>query len=522
MTLLRNAEDSRARVSGAARGFRPLDNLASKMISGVVLILVAGLGLLTYVNVTSQKNSLLDFAHHFSSAVIKSIMYPMTVGEMGEVQAILEKLSTVENIREISLYDLEGTTKYSGAPGNIGKPASCDVVKKALRSKIPVKGLAMYEGEKVFHHAVPIPNGESCFKCHGKEKEFIGVLTVGLAWSPVDETLRALRNKGVTYSIVCLALAIASILVLLRHLVMRPITFLTNATTAIARQGDLAQRVPVGSADEIGRLGIAFNQMTSSLEESTKELVDAQLLLRELVADLEKRRKELEDFTYIVSHDLKEPLRGITSFSQFVLEDYADKVDEEGKGYLLTIERNAERLKRLIDELLSLSRVTRTEISFQEAGICDIIEEAIERVRYSIEERGIELVVAQDLPVVHCDSTRMVQVFGNLLSNAIKFMDKENPRIEIGYEAETDYHKFFVRDNGIGIDKEYYEKIFGMFQRLHRREDYDGTGAGLHIVQKLIEMHHGHIWVESEQGVGSTFYITLPKKREEREEKNGI
>lgn len=485
------------------------------MVLGIVSILVAGLGLLTYVTVTSQKISLLDFARNFSDAVTNSIMYPMTVGEMGKVQAILEKLNTLENIKEISIYNLEGTIRYSGRPRNIGRPATCELVREALRSTRPVKGLVTHQGEKMFHYATPISNNTTCFKCHGSEKEFLGVLTVGIAWSPIEEAVRTLRNKGVAYSAICLGLVIGSLLVLLRYLVIKPITLLTGAATTIAEHGDLGQRVPVRSGDEIGRLGAAFNQMTSSLESSTKELMEAHQLLRALVADLEKRRKELEDFTYIASHDLKEPLRGIGSFSQFLLEDYADKLDEEGKGYLLSIAKNAERLKRLIDDLLTLSRVTRTEICFQEAKASEIIEEAVERVKYGIEEKGIDLVVHQDLPVVMCDRTRMVQIFGNLLGNAVKFMDKQDPRIEIGYEEAAGSHKFFVRDNGIGIEKEYLEKIFGMFQRLQKREDYEGTGAGLHIAQKLVEMHKGKIWVESEPGVGSTFYFTLPKKRKE-------
>ncbi|HIC91365.1 MAG TPA: GHKL domain-containing protein, partial [Syntrophaceae bacterium] len=204
------------------------------------------------------------------------------------------------------------------------------------------------------------------------------------------------------------------------------------------------------------------------------------------------------------------------SFSQFVLEDYADRLDEKGRGYLLTIRKGAERMKRLIDDLLVLSKVTRIEVPFQLNRASEIIEEAVKPLKHSIDEKDIELTIPQDLPTIYCDKVRMIQVFENLLSNAIKFMDKENPKIEIGYQDKVDHDQFYIRDNGMGIEKQYHDKIFGMFERLHRREDYDGTGAGLHIVKKIIEMHRGKIWVESEKGIGSTFYFTLPKREEEK------
>lgn len=260
---------------------------------------------------------------------------------------------------------------------------------------------------------------------------------------------------------------------------------------------------PIRVGDELQGVVAVYTDIT--------ERKQAEGRLKEYASQLEIVNKELEDFTYIVSHDLKEPLRGIDSFSQFVLEDYLDKLDEEGKDYLVAIRKSAGQMKKLIDDLLALSRITRIKNPYQAVAAGEIIEEALERVEHKLKEKNVSLIVAENLPNIFCDRVKMVEVFGNLLSNAAKFMDKKEPKIEIGYESVAGGHRFCVRDNGMGIEEKYHEKIFGMFQRLGKREDYEGTGAGLHITKKIIEEHGGQIWVESEVGVGSTFYFTLPK-----------
>lgn len=314
-----------------------------------------------------------------------------------------------------------------------------------------------------------------------------------------------------------------------------PIPIVFNCQPVMDEEGNVKYITAEGKVIiEETRLRIELQEAKENLEKRvrkrTAEMAEVNEKLREEIAKrrrleenlkdrvqaLEMKTKELEDFTFIVSHDLKEPLRGIASFSQFVLEDYADRLDEKGRGYLLTIRKGAERMKRLIDDLLALSKVTRIEVPFQLNRASEIIEEAVKPLKHSIDEKDIELTIPQDLPTIYCDKVRMIQVFENLLSNAIKFMDKENPKIEIGYQDKVDHDQFYIRDNGMGIEKQYHDKIFGMFERLHRREDYDGTGAGLHIVKKIIEMHRGKIWVESEKGIGSTFYFTLPKREEEK------
>ncbi len=492
-----------------------LSSLRTRIMLGTGLLLVLVLGAFMYVDIRARKADMLaqeeGHASGVSHTLMESVEYPMLAGEMDQVQAILHKATELADVRVVYISDGNGIIVYSGLPGGTGRGSASRMVKESLRTHALTKGIEAYGGEKILGHAMPIRNDQPCFKCHGREKKMLGVLFVGTAWGPIEKNIRARLNQRIVYSILGLALVVGLMAILLSHLVITPIGSLTRATMVMAK-GDLSRRVPVERDDEIGHLGSAFNQMAENLEKSRDQLLETQASLEKSVIQLETRTKELEDFTYIVSHDLKEPLRGITAFAQFVLEDYSDKLDATGEGYLATIMKSAERLKKLIDDLLVLSRVTRTEVSCQVVKASDVIGEAIERVKYGIDEKGVQVMVAEDLPSIYCDSSKLVQVFANLLSNAAKFTGKDNPKIEIGCQDMGDHDRFFVRDNGMGIEKDYHQRIFGMFQRLHRREDYEGTGAGLHIAQKIIERHGGKIWVESELGAGSTFYFTLPKR----------
>ena len=239
-------------------------------------------------------------------------------------------------------------------------------------------------------------------------------------------------------------------------------------------------------------------------EESVKIHVDA----------LEQSNRELDEFAYIASHDLKEPLRGIYNYSSFLMEDYQDKLDEDGKSKLRTLMKLSQRLEVLIDSLLYFSRVGRSELSVKETDLAAVLEEVIFSLRPFCEETGAEIRVMAELPTMQCDSVRTGEVFRNLISNAIKYNDKEKKQVSVGYKKspEGDYPVFYVQDNGIGIPEKHYESIFRIFKRLHGREKFNGgTGAGLTIARKIVERHGGHIWLESEEGKGTTFYFTLQR-----------
>ncbi len=227
---------------------------------------------------------------------------------------------------------------------------------------------------------------------------------------------------------------------------------------------------------------------------------------------LEEKVREMDDFTHVVSHDLKEPLRGIEAFAGFLLEDYRARLDEQGVQYLMFLKQAAVRMRDLIHDLLSLTALSRRDGVAQSVDLNAVLARVRQDLEYSLGEKQVELHVTGDLPTVTGDPTRLTEVFKNLLSNAIKFNTSPHPIITIASQEEPGAHVLSVADNGIGIDPRYRERIFDLFERLNPQEQFEGTGAGLAICKKVIEGHGGRIWVESELGKGSTFYFTLPQR----------
>lgn len=233
---------------------------------------------------------------------------------------------------------------------------------------------------------------------------------------------------------------------------------------------------------------------------------------------LEQVNRELDDFAYIASHDLKEPLRGIHNYAGFLLEDYEKTIDDDGKQKLQTLMRLSERLETLIDDLLSYSRIGRLDLSVEAQDLNQIVQDVVESIKISLEEKHIDLKICENLPAISCDKTLMQEVYRNLITNAMKYNDKDHKTIEIGLAAnDGDKHNdytFYVKDNGIGIADKHKDSIFRIFKRLHGRDKFGGgTGAGLTIVKKIIEKHHGRVWLESEKNIGTTFKFSLPKSR---------
>jgi PAS domain S-box-containing protein len=227
--------------------------------------------------------------------------------------------------------------------------------------------------------------------------------------------------------------------------------------------------------------------------------------------EIERRNKELDDFTYVVSHDLKEPLVTIEGYGKILHSDFREELGLTGLDYLKSMINSANRMKKFIDDLLALTRLSRVTESFRPTEIGKLIEEVKSDLEFALREKNVHLVIQDNMPTIECNESQMKLVFRNLISNAIKFSDKPQPEIAVCYQEEASEHRFSVKDNGIGIDPQYFEKIFGIFQRLHRSEDYGGTGVGLTIVQKIIGLHKGRIWVESKRGEGTTFFFTIPK-----------
>jgi PAS domain S-box-containing protein len=227
--------------------------------------------------------------------------------------------------------------------------------------------------------------------------------------------------------------------------------------------------------------------------------------------ELERNNAELDDFTHVVSHDLKEPLRGIEAFSSFLAEEYGDKMDVTGRHYVDVIKHSAARLRDLIEDLLELSRFGHAATQSMPVDLDLLVREMRDSMAFTLAEKRAEIDVPEKLPSVICERTRFMTVFENLVTNAIKYNDKPTPVIQITHVDCRDAFLFCIRDNGPGIAPENRQKVFGIFQRLVRRDEQEGTGIGLAICKTIVEGRGGAIWIESNaNGEGCSFYFTIP------------
>lgn len=228
---------------------------------------------------------------------------------------------------------------------------------------------------------------------------------------------------------------------------------------------------------------------------------------------LEKSNRALDDFVYLISHDLKEPVRGIYSYSQFMWEDYHEQLDQDGLSKLESLMKMSRRMNDLIDSLLYFSRINKTELCYGEADTQETINNVLEMLETYLKDHEAKIIIDGKLPVITCDQVRLGEIFHNLIVNGIKYNDKMNKEIHIGvcsHESAPDNITFYVKDNGIGIPEKHNESVFKMFKRLHGRDAYGGgTGAGLAIVKQIVTQLGGRIWIESTVREGSTFFFTL-------------
>jgi light-regulated signal transduction histidine kinase (bacteriophytochrome) len=231
--------------------------------------------------------------------------------------------------------------------------------------------------------------------------------------------------------------------------------------------------------------------------------------VKKRTAQLEVANKEMEAFTYSVSHDLRSPLRIIDGYAQILIEDYVAKLDEEGQRTLGIIMSNAKKMGQLIDDLLNFSKISRTEIRKINVNMNQIVDEVIQELRVSGEIIPRHLTI-DTLPSGNCDASLIKQVWINLLSNAIKYSGaKPEPEISIGTTHGDGKTIYYIKDNGAGFDMQYYHKLFGVFQRLHSHHEFSGTGVGLAIVNRIIHGHGGSVWAEAKVDEGATFYFSL-------------
>ena len=271
------------------------------------------------------------------------------------------------------------------------------------------------------------------------------------------------------------------------------------------------------TGEVIGVIGVSMDVTERKLAEEElkkhrdhlEELINERTMeLDNAIIGLKRSNQELEQFAYVASHDLQEPLRMVSSYTQLLERRYKDQLDQDARDFIFFAVDGANRMQHLINDLLDYSRVTTRGKPFVKLDLSTVLGHAIANLQKKVQETGA-LIVNDDLPFVYGDEVQLVRVFQNLLDNSMKFRGADPPRINVSAKTIDDKIQISITDNGIGIDKIYSDKVFTIFQRLHTKVEYPGTGIGLAICKRTIERHGGKIWFESEPGKGTTFYFTL-------------
>jgi len=295
------------------------------------------------------------------------------------------------------------------------------------------------------------------------------------------------------------------------------ITARKRAEEELKKYQDQLEELVEERTTELNERMAEVEQLNRGMVNLTEDLQTANRSLERTTEKLAEVNQELNDFAYVVSHDLKAPLRAVTQLAGWIATDYADALDEEGQEMMSLLIGRAKRMHNLIQGILEYSRIGRVKEREKEVDLNWLVQDTIEMLA---PPKHIQMTIKSELPTVVGEQTRLEQVFANLLGNAIKFMDKPAGCVIIDCADEGPHWLFSVADNGPGIEEKYYDKVFQIFQTLAPRDQFESTGVGLALVKKIVETSGGRVWVESEVGKGSTFYFTLPKEGGKNNEGN--
>ncbi|MFJ4840548.1 ATP-binding protein [Streptomyces sp. NPDC088746] len=321
---------------------------------------------------------------------------------------------------------------------------------------------------------------------------------------------RTTRDRVLIALVIGFVLAVVSLSLLLHRVVGRPLAELTAASDRV-RSGAFTGRIEVRGPSDVRAVAAAAEEMRRRLAADLAESQERETLLDEQTTELRRSNSELEQFAYVASHDLQEPLRKVASFCQLLEKRYSSELDERGRQYIDFAVDGAKRMQVLINDLLTFSRVGRVQQSWKPVDLEASLDRALSNLTLVVEESGAVLEREDPLPELLGDPTSLTMVWQNLIGNAVKFRRRDVPcRITVTCVREGDDWHLTVADNGIGIPPEFADKVFVIFQRLHARDEYEGTGIGLSLCRKIIEFHGGRIWLEPEPAEGTLIHFTLP------------
>jgi light-regulated signal transduction histidine kinase (bacteriophytochrome) len=347
------------------------------------------------------------------------------------------------------------------------------------------------------------------------ENKLIGWVRVAISRTRENINLKMQFLRNINFIILASSLSLLAALLVTKRL-SSGIDSLIKVANEI-QAGKFTARVnSVDNMSEIIILGNSLNQMLESLTQAQNEIKDLNENLEQKVkartAELEASNKELESFSYSVSHDLRAPLRHISGYANLVIKNFSDNLPEKGNHYLTSIIESANQMGLLIDDLLQLSKTSRQELEYGKVDMNVIFLEVYENIKNHNKNRNIKWIISI-LPTVNGDFNLLKLVWFNLLANALKFtQEKSLAIIEVAFKEDDKEFIFSISDNGVGFDMQYSDKLFGVFQRLHSNKEFKGTGIGLANVYRIINRHGGRTWADAEVNKGATFYFTIPKK----------
>lgn len=465
--------------------------LMSMLISGVVVLLTC-IAFVVYEVYTFRQNTVQKIST-LGAVIANNSTAALAFDSPDDAREILSALKAEPHVVGACIYDSEGKlfSEYRSANHRI---------------KFPARPQAMghYFTSHYLENFQPIVQG----------KRQLGTLYLRC-------NLDDMYERFTLYAIIALVVLLVTGLItyilsrIFQQSISRPILALSETARIITERKDFSVRAIKQSRDELGSLTDAFNEMLEEIHHQNEALQQFNQSLEQMVAErtaeLEAVNRELESFSYSISHDLRAPVRAINGYINIFADDYGAQLDDEARRLIGIVSNNSKKMGLLIDDLLAFSRLGRKELIKSHVLMNELVTETWEGLlRAEQNDRVIDFKM-EDLPDAFAEKGTLRQVWVNLLSNALKYSGKkEKSEIRVFYEKRENEVVYAVQDNGTGFDMNYYDKLFGVFQRLHAQEEFEGTGVGLAIVQRIIEKHGGKIWAEAQVDKGATFYFSLP------------